>query len=98
MPFSVPDTPLEEARREWIEAQGRSSFIEITLPETGVRFRQMVGRLIRTTEDCGVVTVLDRRLVTKRWGRLLMQGLPDFQLDIERASPHARPRATRARP
>jgi ATP-dependent DNA helicase DinG len=83
LPFSVPDSPLEEARREWVEAQGRSSFMELTLPETAVRFKQGLGRLLRTTEDYGTATVLDRRLVTKRWGFLLMRGLPDFEVVIE---------------
>jgi ATP-dependent DNA helicase DinG len=83
LPFSVPDSPLEEARREWVESQGRSSFIEITLPETAVRFKQGLGRLLRTTEDHGTATVLDRRLVTKRWGGLLMRGLPDFEVVVE---------------
>jgi ATP-dependent DNA helicase DinG len=84
LPFSVPDSPLEEARREWVESQGRSSFIEITVPETAVRLKQQLGRLLRTTEDWGTVTVLDRRLVTKRWGGLLMRGLPDFEVVVER--------------
>ena len=83
LPFPVPGSPLEEARREWVESQGRSSFIEITLPETAVRFKQGLGRLLRTTEDQGTATVLDRRLVTKRWGGLLMRGLPDFEVIVE---------------
>ncbi len=89
MPFSVPDSPLEEARREWIESQGRSPFIEITVPETAVRLKQQLGRLIRTDEDHGTATILDRRLVSKRWGGLLMRGLPDFELVIEPARRHA---------
>jgi ATP-dependent DNA helicase DinG len=84
LPFSVPDSPLEEARREWIEGQGRSYFIEVTVPETAQRFKQGLGRLIRTTEDRGVVTVLDSRLLTKRWGSLLMRGIPDFEVVKER--------------
>ena len=86
MPFSVPDSPLEEARREWIESQGRSPFIDITVPETAVRLKQQLGRLIRTDEDHGMATILDRRLVSRRWGRLLMRGLPDFELVIEPAN------------
>lgn len=86
LPFSVPDSPLEEARREWIESQGRSSFIEVTVPETAQRFKQGLGRLLRTDDDWGVVTVLDRRLVTKKWGQLLMRGIPDFAVDVERSS------------
>lgn len=89
LPFSVPDSPLEEARREWIESQGRSSFIEVTVPETAQRFKQGLGRLLRTDDDWGVVTVLDRRLVTKKWGQLLMRGIPDFAVDVERSSGRA---------
>ena len=83
LPFSVPDSPLEEARREWIESQGGCSFIEITIPETAVRLKQLLGRLLRTDEDHGTATILDRRLVSKRWGGLLMRGLPDFEVVIE---------------
>ena len=82
-----------------MESQGRSSFIEITVPETAVRFKQILGRLLRTTEDSGVATVLDRRLVTKRWGGLLMKGLPDFEVEVEPAAtlPHKTSRRARAR-
>lgn len=79
LPFSVPDSPLEEARREFIESQGRSAFVEIALPETSVRLQQMAGRLMRTVDDYGRVTVLDRRLVTRPWGAMLLRGLPPFQ-------------------
>lgn len=82
LPFAVPDHPLEEARREWIEKQGRSAFIEITVPETGVRLAQAVGRLLRTDQDYGTVTILDRRLATFHWGHRLLQGLPPFRLNI----------------
>ena len=94
LPFSVPDSPLEEARREWIESQGRSSFIEITVPETAVKLKQQLGRLLRTMDDTGTATILDRRLVSKRWGGLLMRGLPDFDLQVERAG--SRPASARA--
>jgi ATP-dependent DNA helicase DinG len=84
-PFSVPDSPLEEARREWVESQGRPPFIEITVPEAAVRLKQQPGRLIRIDEDHGTATMLDRRLVSRRWGGLLMRGLPDLELVIEPA-------------
>jgi len=90
LPFSVPDSPLEEARREWIEGQGRSYFMEVTVPETAQRFKQGLGRLIRTTEDWGVVTVLDSRLITKRWGSLLMRGIPDFERVMGRPTSRCR--------
>jgi ATP-dependent DNA helicase DinG len=84
LPFSVPDSPLEEARREWVESRGGSPFIEITVPEAAVRLKQGLGRLLRTIHDRGRVTILDRRIVTKRWGGLLMRGMPDFEVVIER--------------
>jgi len=90
LPFCAPHTPLEEARREWIERQGRSSFMEITVPETAVKLKQGLGRLLRTDDDYGTATILDRRIVSKRWGRLLMRGLPDFELVVEPSRPAAR--------
>lgn len=50
-----------------------------------MKLKQGLGRLLRTDADYGTATVLDRRLVSKRWGRLLMKGLPDFQLVVEPA-------------
>lgn len=90
LPFSVPDSPLEEARREWVELRGGSPFIEITVPEAAVRLKQGLGRLLRTVTDTGRVTILDRRIVTKRWGGLLMRGMPDFEVVIERGRQTAR--------
>jgi len=90
LPFSVPDSPLEEARREWVESRGGSPFIEITVPEAAVRLKQGLGRLLRTVNDTGRVTILDRRIVTKRWGGLLMRGMPDFEVVIERGRQAAR--------
>ena len=66
-----------------IESQGRLPFIEITAPETAVRVTQQLGRLIRTDEDPRHDDDLVRRLVTKRWGGLLMRGLPDFEVIVE---------------
>jgi ATP-dependent DNA helicase DinG len=94
LPFSVPDSPLEEARREWVESRGGSPFIEITVPEAAVRLKQGLGRLLRTIHDRGRVTILDRRIVTKRWGGLLMRGMPDFEVVIERGRA-TRPAAAR---
>lgn len=82
LPFSVPDSPLEQARREWIEAQGRSAFLERSVPEVGVRLAQATGRLLRTDEDEGTVTVLDPRLGRTGWGRMLLRGLPPFRIVI----------------
>lgn len=85
LPFAVPDDPLEQARREWIESQGRSAFLERSVPEVGIRLSQAVGRLLRTPEDHGRVTVLDSRLGSTPWGRRLLAGLPPFKVVRGRA-------------
>jgi len=97
LPFAVPSSPMEQARREWVELQGRSAFMELSVPEVGIRLAQAVGRLLRTREDRGTVTVLDPRLGSTHWGRLLLRGLPPFRIVIgeppvaqAKDEPHAR--------
>ena len=78
LPFAVPDDPVEAALAEWVDQQGGNAFIDITVPDASMRLRQACGRLLRTEEDSGTITILDRRLLTKRYGKLLLQSLPDF--------------------
>ena len=59
-----------------IEAEGRSSFTEYSLPEAVLKFRQGVGRLIRSRSDRGIIVLLDRRVLTKNYGRLFLDSLP----------------------
>ena len=56
--------------------RGGDPFNELTLPEALIKFRQGVGRLIRTKVDRGVITVLDSRILAKSYGRLFIEGLP----------------------
>ncbi len=94
LPFAVPGSPMEQARREWVEWQGRSAFMTLSVPEVGIRLAQAVGRLLRTHEDSGTVTVLDPRLGNTHWGRLLLRGLPPFRVVIgDRPSGATRPAA-----
>ncbi|HHY33512.1 MAG TPA: DEAD/DEAH box helicase family protein [Firmicutes bacterium] len=76
LPFQVPTSPLVEAKVEAAEKAGSSGFYSYTLPSAVVRFRQGFGRLIRTREDRGVVVVLDKRLVEKRYGAVFLSSLP----------------------
>ena len=83
IPFAVPDSPLEAALSEWVERRGRNAFMEITVPDAALRLVQACGRLLRTETDSGRVTVCDRRLVTRRYGKALLEALPAFRLAIE---------------
>ena len=76
LPFAVPTEPLVQAQVERLEEAGRNSFFEFQVPEAVIKFRQGFGRLIRSTRDYGVVTVLDQRVVSTAYGRLFLESLP----------------------
>ena len=82
LPFAVPDHPLIEARLEAIEARGGNSFGEFSLPEAILKFRQGVGRLIRTKTDTGIVVILDNRVLTKQYGQAFLDALPKCPMEI----------------
>ena len=83
IPFAVPDSPMESALSEWVENQGCNAFMEITVPDAALRLVQASGRLLRTETDTGRVTICDRRLITRRYGRALLDALPPFRLEVE---------------
>ena len=82
LPFAVPDHPLIEAKIENIEARGGNSFGEFSLPEAILKFRQGVGRLIRTKSDSGIVVVLDNRVLTKKYGQAFLDSIPQCPVEI----------------
>ncbi|MEX0941585.1 MAG: ATP-dependent DNA helicase DinG [Pseudomonadales bacterium] len=82
IPFAVPDDPVGATLSEWIESRGGNAFQEIMIPDAALRMVQACGRLLRTETDTGVISILDRRLVSQRYGSLLLNALPPFRREI----------------
>ena len=76
MPFSVPNDPVFAARAEVVDKSGGSSFFELSVPQAVIKFRQGFGRLMRRSDDRGVIIGFDRRIVEKQYGRTFTQSVP----------------------
>lgn len=83
IPFAVPTSPVEQAHAEYIQELGGNPFMQITVPEASKKLIQSVGRLLRKERDSGRVVILDRRVVSKRYGKALLDALPPFKRTIE---------------
>lgn len=85
IPFSVPTDPLVSARLERIREQGGNPFMEYQIPEAILHLKQGLGRLIRSRTDRGILALFDRRILTRPYGRLFRESLPDCRLthDLE---------------
>ena len=77
LPFRVPSEPVLEARAEAIERAGGDPFMQYTVPQAVIRFKQGFGRLIRNRTDRGVVLILDNRVIKRGYGRMFLNSLPD---------------------
>ncbi|WP_349763318.1 helicase C-terminal domain-containing protein [Fusobacterium sp. SYSU M8D902] len=82
LPFKVPSDPVTEAIIEHITAQGKNSFTEYQVPEAVIKFKQGIGRLIRSKTDSGTITILDNRVVTKRYGRFFIDSIPTKNINV----------------
>ena len=80
LPFRVPTEPVLEARAEHIAAGGGDPFMEYTVPQAVIKFKQGFGRLIRSRDDRGGVLILDSRVLSKNYGRIFLRSLPDALL------------------
>ncbi len=76
LPFKVPTEPVQEARAERIDRLGGNSFLEYTVPQAVIKFRQGLGRLIRRKTDRGAIVVLDKRVLTRPYGRTFLSSIP----------------------
>ena len=82
LPFENPGHPVLEAKSELLSKAGKSSFIEITLPTALIRFRQGMGRLIRSKTDLGELIVLDSRILKKGYGKDFIREFPKKEFEI----------------
>ena len=76
IPFPRPDEPVMSARASLADAAGGSGFMQVSLPRAALLLAQGTGRLIRSVDDRGVVAILDSRIVTKRYGSVLLNSMP----------------------
>jgi len=76
LPFRSPNDPVFQARCEALENRGGNSFMDLSLPEAVMKFKQGFGRLMRRSSDHGAVVVLDGRLLKKQYGKFFLQSLP----------------------
>ncbi|WP_419571055.1 ATP-dependent DNA helicase DinG [Rheinheimera sp.] len=83
LPFAVPSSPFEEAMAEAITKRGGNAFLQQTVPATARKLVQACGRLLRKEQDSGRVVILDRRLLTKSYGKAMLNALPPFSRIIE---------------
>jgi ATP-dependent DNA helicase DinG len=76
MPFKVPTEPLTAARLEQLADRGEDGFMSYLVPHAALKLKQGFGRLIRSRADRGVVALLDRRIVARKYGQVMLESLP----------------------
>ena len=82
LPFKVPSDPVVEAIIENMVKEGKNPFMDFQIPESIIKFKQGIGRLIRSKEDKGVITILDARLYKKQYGRLFIEAIPTKNINF----------------
>ena len=82
LPFENPSHPVLEAKSELLVKEGKSSFMELTLPSAVIRFRQGMGRLIRSKNDVGELLIMDSRILKKGFGKDFIREFPKRDYEI----------------
>jgi ATP-dependent DNA helicase DinG len=80
LPFAVPSEPIVEARIEYLRQRGENPFMTYQVPAAVITLKQGLGRLIRSKQDKGILSILDNRLLTKKYGQLFLDSLPKCRI------------------
>ncbi|CDO02060.1 hypothetical protein BN988_00514 [Oceanobacillus picturae] len=80
LPFQPPDHPIFEAKSANLKENGKNAFMELSLPNAVIRFKQGFGRLIRSNTDRGIVFVCDSRIIQARYGKYFLDSIPEIPL------------------
>ncbi len=80
LPFRVPTEPILAARAEHIAAAGGDPFMEYTVPQAVIKFKQGFGRLIRSRDDRGAILIGDSRVLSRNYGRYFLDSLPKIRI------------------
>jgi ATP-dependent DNA helicase DinG len=93
LPFAVPSDPIVVARMNAIEKAGGNSFFDYQIPHAVIALKQGFGRLVRSTQDYGILAILDPRIRHPRYGRVFLDSLPDYTVtsDLKVAAEFLRP-------
>jgi len=86
LPFQVPSEPIVKANQEAIRANSGNDFMEYAVPEAAIKYKQGLGRLIRTMSDFGAIISLDERLFTKRYGSYFINSTPILHVSVRTKS------------
>lgn len=89
LPFSVPSDPVTAARIAHVNESGGNAFFDYQIPTATILLKQGLGRLIRSKTDCGILALLDKRILTKSYGRMFLQSLPPAPLTHDSSQLHS---------
>ncbi|QAY66127.1 ATP-dependent DNA helicase DinG [Paenibacillus protaetiae] len=81
LPFQPPNHPLVEAKSELLQQQKQNPFMKLSIPQAVIRFKQGFGRLIRTSEDKGIVLLYDTRVIDAYYGKHFLYSLPGPKIE-----------------